>query len=261
VPAQRVNDYAQLLPAGARQRLEAKLTEHERTTGAQMVVAVFPSLEGESLEDVSIRLAERWRVGDKRLDTGVILLVFVQERRVRLEVGYGLEPVVPDVIAAQIIREVIGPRFREQRYAEGIEAAVDAVYARIETPGPRPATRGRDGHLGVPTAPRRGFGISPWTLGMLAVFGVAGLMLALDAARGGRARRHAYSAGGRRDWHSPSAIVPPILGGWGSGSGGFGAGGSRGGGGGFDSGSSSGDSGGFSAGGGSFGGGGASGEW
>jgi uncharacterized protein len=241
-----VNDYAQLLPAAARQRLEAKLTEHERTTGAQMVVAVFPSLEGESLEDFSIRLAERWRVGDKRLDNGVILLVFVKERRVRLEIGYGLEPVVPDVVAAQIIREVIGPRFREQRYAEGLEAAVDAVYARIETPGPRPAARGRDDHLGVPTAPRHGFGLSPWTLGMLAVFGVVGLMLAIEAARGGRARRHAYSAGGRRDWHSPSVVVPPVFGRWGGG-GGFGGG--------------RGDSGGFSAGGGSFGGGGASGEW
>jgi uncharacterized protein len=242
-----VNDYAQLLPAAARQRLEAKLADHERTTGAQMVVAIFPSLEGESLEDFSIRLAERWRVGDKRLDRGAILLVFVKERRVRLEVGYGLEPVVPDVVAAQIIREVLGPRFREQRYAEGIEAATDAVYARIETPGSRAA--GRDDHLGVPTAPRRGAGISPWTLGILAVFGVAGLMLAIEAARGGRARGHAYSAGGRRDWHSPSGVVPPIFGGWGGGgSGGFGSGGG-------------GDSGGFSAGGGSFGGGGASGGW
>jgi uncharacterized protein len=225
-----VNDYARLLPADAHRRLETRLAEREQATGAQMVLAIFPSLEGESLEDFSIRLAQQWRVGQKSLDNGVILLVFVQERRVRLEVGYGLEPVVTDAVAAQIIRESIAPRFREQRYAAGLEAAVEAVYARIET-------------RGVPPAPRHTFGVSPWTLGVLAIFGVIGLMLAREAS-GGRARRHGYTAGGRRGWDSPSVIVPPIFGGWGGGRGGGG-----------------GDSGGFSSGGGSFGGGGASGEW
>jgi len=233
-----VNDYARLLPADAHRRLETRLAERERATGAQVVLAIFPSLEGESLEDFSVRLAQQWRVGDKSLDTGAILLVFVKERRVRLEVGYGLEPVVTDAVAAQIIREAIAPRFREQRYAAGLEAAVEAVYARIET-------------RGVSPAPRRAFGVSPWTLGVLAIFGVIGFMLAREAA-GGRARRHGYTAGGRRGWDSPSVILPSILGGW------LGGGGS----GGFTSGGSSGaDSGGFTSGGGSFGGGGASGEW
>jgi uncharacterized protein len=225
-----VNDYARLLPADAHQRLETRLADREQATGAQMVLAIFPSLEGESLEDFSIRLAQQWRVGQKSLDTGVILLVFVQERRVRLEVGYGLEPVVTDAVAAQIIRESIAPRFREQRYAAGLEAAVEAVYARIEK-------------RGVPPAPRHAFGVSPWTLGVLAIFGFIGLMLAREAS-GGRARRHGYTAGGRRGWDSPSVIVPPLFGGWGGGRGGGG-----------------GDSGGFTSGGGSFGGGGASGEW
>ena len=237
-----MNDYARLLPADAHRRLETRLAERERATGAQMVLAIFPSLEGESLEDFGVRLAQQWRVGDKSLDTGVILLLFVKERRVRLEVGYGLEPVVTDAVAAQIIRESIAPRFREQRYAAGLEAAVEAVYARVET-------------RGVPPAPRRAFGVSPWTLGVLAIFGVIGFMLAREAA-GGRARRHGYTAGGRHGWDSPSVIVPSILGGW---LGGWLGGGGRGG---FTSGgSSSDDSGGFSSGGGSFGGGGASGEW
>jgi uncharacterized protein len=231
-----VNDYARLLPADARQRLESRLTEREQATGTQMVLAIFPSLEGENLEDVGIRVAERWRVGDKKLDTGVILLVFVQERRVRMEVGYGLEPVLPDAVAAQITRETIAPRFRDQRYAEGLGAAVDAVYARIETRG----APGRDVRS-VPRAPSHGIGVSPWTLGVLAVFGVIALMLARESLSGrSRARRNFYSAGGRRGWDSPSVIVPPIFGGWGGGRGGGG---------------------GFSAGGGSFGGGGASGEW
>jgi uncharacterized protein len=231
-----VNDYARLLPADAQQRLEARLAERERATGAQMVVAIFPSLEGENDADFGIRLAERWRVGQKGLDNGVILLVFVQDRKVRAEIGYGLEPVLTDAVAAQIIREAIAPRFREQRYAAGLEAAVDAVYARIETRG---ATRG------VPPAPRHGFGVSPWTLGVLAIFGVIALVLARDALGGsGRGRRNGYTAGGRRGgWDSPSVIVPPMWGGWGGGRGGGGGGG------------------GFSAGGGSFGGGGASGDW
>ena len=225
-----MNDYAGLLPAEALQRLETRLAERERATGAQLNIAIFASLAGENLEDFSIRLAERWRVGDKRLDNGVILLVFVQERRVRMEVGYGLEPVLPDAAAARIIRETITPRFREQRYAAGLEAAVDGVYARIET-------------RGVPPAPRPAFGVSPWVLGMLVLFGVVGLLLARETlSTSGRARRNAYTAGGRRGWDSPAVIVPPW---WGGGRRG------EGGGGGFD----------FTPGGGSFGGGGASGEW
>jgi uncharacterized protein len=228
-----VNDYARLLPAEARQRLEARLAEREQATGVQMVLALFPSLEGESLEDVGIRVAERWRVGDRRLDNGVILLVFVQERRVRMEVGYGLEPVLPDAAAGQIIREAIAPRFREGRYADGLEAAVEAVYARIEPGGAaRPA---------VPPAPRGGRA-SPWTLGVFVLFAVVALILVREAlGTGGRARRSAYTAGGRRGWRSPTVIVPPIFGGWGGGGG-------RGGGG-------------FTPGGGGFGGGGASGQW
>jgi uncharacterized protein len=228
VPTQRVNDYAGLLPPDARGRLEATLAHDHSTTGAEMVIAIFPSLEGESLEDFGIRLAERWRVGAKGLDNGVILLVFVRERRVRMEVGYGLEPVITDAVAARIIREAIAPRFREQRYAAGLAAAVDAVFARVETGGAPPARRGRP------------FSMSPSTLALLAIVGVIGVFL-LKAAVSGAAdpRRHGYTAGGRRGWDSPPVIVPPV---WWGGRGG-------------------GDSGGFSAGGGTFGGGGASGEW
>jgi uncharacterized protein len=240
-----VNDYAHVLSPDARQRLEQSLAAHEQATnGAQMVVAIFPSLEGESLEDFGIHLAEKWRIGQKGLDNGVILLVFLKERRVRMEVGYGLEPVIPDAIASQINREVIAPRFREGRYADGIAAAADAVYARIEKPGTPVGARPT-----VPPAPRHGSGVSPFTLGVLAIFGVIGLLLAREAMSGARARGMGYTAGGRRGWNSPTVIVPPIFGGWGRGGsssrgGGFGDGG-----------------GGFSAGGGSFGGGGASGDW
>src|SRR6266481_1696739 len=84
-----------------------------------MAIAVFRSLEGENLEDVANRLFQKWRLGQKRLDNGVLLVVFVEDRKLRLEVGYGLEAALPDAEAAQIIRGAIAPRFREQRCASG----------------------------------------------------------------------------------------------------------------------------------------------
>ena len=124
------------------------------------------------------------------------------------------EPVLPDAVASQIIREQIGPRFREGRWADGLMAAVDAVFARIDTRGAAPTP-----------PPRHAFGVSPTTLGLLVVFGLVGLMLAREAARGG-GRRNAYSAGGRRGWGSPPVFLPPMGGGgWGGGGGGDSGGG------------------------------------
>jgi uncharacterized protein len=202
-----------------------------------MAVAIFPSLEGESLEDFGIRLAERWRIGRKGLDDGVILLVFVQDRQLRFEVGYGLEPVIPDAVAAAIIAEVIGPRFREGRYAAGLEAAAEAVYRRVGEgkPGERRPAR--------PEQPS-------WTvLGFLAL--VALIMLVLGWEALATRRRRGYTLGPDGNWYVPSGRGwrgRGWTGGWGGG--GFGGGfGGRG------------SGGGFSGGGGSFGGGGASGRW
>src|SRR2546423_14984745 len=107
-----------------------------------MFMAIFPSLEGASVGAAAVRLEGRWKVGRKGLSNGVLLVVFLKERKLRIEVGYGLEPVIPDAVAASIIRDVIAPRFREQRYAAGLDAGVDAVFARIgggpAPPPPRP---------------------------------------------------------------------------------------------------------------------------
>jgi uncharacterized protein len=238
-PTAHVNDYAGVLSAAESQALDRNLTEREASTGAQMVVAIFPSLEGESLEDYSIRLAQQWRIGQKKLDDGVILLVFIKDRKVRLEVGYGLEPVVTDAVAAQIVRERIAPRFREGRYAAGIEAAVAGVFERIGAgagPGKRPA----------PTS-----GPSLPVIGFLAVLGVIAFILLHEMfSRQRVARRNAYTAGSG-GWEAPVIMSMPWWIGRGRGGGGGGFGGGFGGGGG----------GGFSGGGGSFGGGGASGDW
>jgi uncharacterized protein len=124
----RVNDYAKLLsPERAALALEAQLEKFEQETGHQIAVLTIPSLEGDSLEDFSIRVAETWKIGKKGFDNGAILLVARDDRKLRIEVGYGLEGVLPDAIASRIIREVITPRFRSGDYTGGIEAGVDSI--------------------------------------------------------------------------------------------------------------------------------------
>jgi uncharacterized protein len=229
-----VNDYAGLLAPAERERLEALLTERERASGTQMAIAVFRSLEGESLEDVANALFQKWRLGQKGLDNGVLLVVFVQDRKLRLEVGYGLEGVLPDAEAGQIIREAISPRFREQRYAAGLEAAVMAVYARIAPSGPRsPAQREAESR-------RRRQSESGGTARLyllflaLAALTIGGLAWETSHQRGYTAGRRGWGSSGPGGWYG---------GGWGGGGGGGSSGG------------------GFSGGGGSSGGGGASGSW
>ena len=111
-PDHRVNDYAGALAPADRDRLEQALIAREATSRNQVVVAIFRSLEGESLEDYSIRLAKAWRIGQKGLDNGVIFLVFLDDRKMRIEVGYGLEGSLTDAISSSILRDVVAPRFR-----------------------------------------------------------------------------------------------------------------------------------------------------
>src|SRR5437667_200397 len=126
-PGGRINDYAGVLSAEDRARLEDKVRAREQGSSNQVVVAIFRSLQGESLEDYSIRLAQAWRVGQKGLDNGVIFLVFVEDRKMRLEVGYGLESKLTDALSSQILRQVVAPRFREGTIADGIAAGLDAI--------------------------------------------------------------------------------------------------------------------------------------
>ena len=197
-----------------------------------MAIAIFPSLEGESLEDVSIKLAEKWRIGQKGLNNGIILVVFAKDRKVRFEVGYGLEPSVPDIVAGQIIREVVAPRFREQRYAEGLSAAIDAVYGRLEggqAAQPVPRDTRRENQF-----PMVGFAV----VALIIVFVLGSEVFRSRRFTGG----HGYTGGGS-GWLLPILF---LLGGGGRGGDGGGGGGGGGG---------------FSGGGGDFGGGGASGDW
>ena len=247
-PIRYVTDYAGALSPADRERLEQKLAARERDSRNQVVVAIFRQLAGESLEDYSIRLAQAWRIGQKGLDNGVIFLVFVEDRKMRIEVGYGLDATLTDAISASIIRDVVAPRFREGRMADGIGAGLDAIDQAI-------AGTYRGGPAS--TAPRGLLPLIPWAI----VIGVVVMVLAtlvMGLKERADERRYGWT-GGAKGWHSAKSragrrsgsVFWPWFGG-GLGGGGFGSGG-------FGGGDSGG--GGFSGGGGGFGGGGASGSW
>jgi len=224
-PAQYFNDYASLVSADDAARLEAQLRSFDAETSNQVVVAIFPELPSPSLEDFTIRTAQAWRAGQKKLDNGVVLFVFVKDRKIRLEVGYGLEGALPDALAKRIVDDEIATHFRAGDPAGGLSAGIDAILK---------ATRGEYKPSG------RDRSAPPILVQVLLLIVVLVVLLALLLALMGPTL---YSGGGYRTyrrggWRS---------GGWGGGSGGGWGGGSSGGG--------------FSGGGGGFGGGGASGSW
>ena len=224
----RVNDYAGVMSQDQARSLETRLAQFEQETGHQVAVLTIPTLDGEDIEGFSIRVAENWKIGKKGFDNGVILVVAVKDRRLRLEVGYGLEGVLPDAIAKRITGEYVVPRFRAQDYAGGIIAGTDAVLKVIRKEPLPESARKKAGDQGS------GLNSIAMVLIALAVFG----MMAFASA-GNRRRNNMWATGGR---HRGPIIFGP---------GGFGGGGFGGGSGG----------GGFSGGGGSFGGGGASDSW
>jgi len=225
-PERYFNDYAHLVPPDAAQRLDEKLKAFESASSNQVVVAIFPELPSPSLEDFTARTAQSWRVGQKKLDNGAVLFVFVKDRKMRIEVGYGLEGALPDALAHRILDEELAPRFRTGDFAGGLEAAIDAVMA---------ATRGE--YSPPPARAARGSRQSP--PGLLLIILIVVFLIIISNRRGGGPGSRTFGGGG---WYPG--------GGWSSG--GFSGGGGFGG----DS-----SGGGFSGGGGSFGGGGASGSW
>lgn len=128
----RVNDEAKLFDAASAERLETVLKSYERKSGRQIVVLTLPSLEGEPLEDYSIKVARTWGIGQKGRNNGILVLVARDDRKVRIEVGYGLEGQLPDALAGRIIRGEMIPRFRAGDYAGGVTAGVNAVIASLD---------------------------------------------------------------------------------------------------------------------------------
>ncbi|MBI4001318.1 MAG: TPM domain-containing protein, partial [Nitrospira defluvii] len=128
----RVVDLARVLPPAVREQLSADLQAHEAKTSNQVAVLIIPSLEGEPLFDLSHRVATTWQLGRKGTDNGALLLVAIKDRKIRLEVGYGLEGVLTDARSAQIIRNEIVPKFRAGDVPAGITAGVQAILKTIE---------------------------------------------------------------------------------------------------------------------------------
>ena len=127
--AARVTDLTQTLSAAETQALETKLSDREARTGNQLAVLLVPTTQPEPIEAYSLRVAEQWKIGRKGQDNGALFLIAKNDRKMRIEVGYGLEGVLPDVTANRIIRENVAPAFREGKFAEGINAGVDRIIA------------------------------------------------------------------------------------------------------------------------------------
>lgn len=152
IPAlnQRVTDLTQTLSAKEVQTLEQQLASFEQQKGSQLAVLIVNTTQPVSLEEFAIRVAEQWQLGRKGVDDGLILIVAKADRQLRIEVGYGLEGVIPDAIAKRVISEVIVPRFKENDYAGGITAGMNQLMALIDgEPLPSPdrqqtSSRGND---------------------------------------------------------------------------------------------------------------------
>jgi uncharacterized protein len=255
----RVNDLAGVLDAAAAARLESRLADFERETTHQIAVLTVPSLEGEPIETFAFRVAEAWQLGQAGADNGILVVVAPQDRRARIEVGYGLEGVVPDAIAKRVLEDVMFGHFRSGDFAGGIEAGIDALMqaARGEVVTAQPPARRGSPHAdplavvffaaligSVLAAPLRrarplasvvGGGIGgglAWLLLASLGWAAAAFALAFVFGLGGAAPL----GGGRR---RGGPVFFPGGGGWG-GRGGFGGGGFGGGGGGFGGGGASG---------------------
>ncbi len=263
----RVNDYAAMLSSYTERQLDGILHNLEQTDSTQIVVLTIPSLEGDVLEEFSIKVADQWKIGQKGFDNGAILLIAKKERDIRIEVGYGLEGSLTDLMAGRIIRNVIVPQFRagnfNQGVLDGVQAMIGVVRGEYQAPEKIPSHRGpkrkgtHPGFVGliafvflisVMGRLRRSLGIAAgallfplagilffnfsliWVMLLLPIGLLAGFILSLIGPQ---------LTFGRGQYHRT-----PWGGGW---SGGFGGGGFS--------------SGGFSGGGGGFGGGGASGGW
>ncbi len=217
----RVNDYANMLSSQEKQELEQTLKTIENNSSAQLVLLTMPSLEDENLEEFTMRVAEKWEIGQKGEDNGVILFVALKERRIRIEVGYGLEPVLPDGRSGTIIRSIITPAFKQGNFYQGFSDAFLAMNSYIT---------GSDdiSQYEQKYAQEEGDTVIEIILVFIIFFVFILIFVLGSKGKSRKGRGSTYWVGGSS---------------WGSSSGGFGGGG------------------GFSGGGGSFGGGGASGGW
>ena len=128
----RVTDNANILSKETRQAITEILKAHEQKTGNQIAVLTIPSLEGESIEEYAVAVFDSWKLGQKGKDNGILVVVVPNDRRMRIEVGYGLEGTLPDGLAGSIIRTVMTPKFKTGNYNDGIQSGIDAILKVLE---------------------------------------------------------------------------------------------------------------------------------
>jgi uncharacterized protein len=213
-----VHDEAHILTQHAKMELETILKYERDSTSNQIAVLIIPSLDGEVIEEVALRAAEAWKVGQKDKDNGVLWLIAIQERQFRIETGSGLEGVLADVTSSRIHRNIVAPYFRQQNYDEGVKAGVTAIIKTIKGEFKNDA----------PVVTKKKRRNSPITTLVIIIIII---IIASRRRRGG---------GGGGYWSSGGGFMGPI-GGFGGSSGSWGGGGGSdfGGGGGFSGGGSS----------------------
>lgn len=254
----RVMDLTGTLTASQRSALEAKLAAFEQEKGAQIAVLIVPTTQPETIEQYSIRVVDVWKLGRKGVDDGVLFLIAKDDRKMRIEVGYGLEGALSDAVSKRIISEIITPFFKQGDFYGGIDAGLNAIFKVVSgEPLPAPSLK----------AKRRsssGSGVLPMLFMAVffsAILGSVFLRMIFGRFLGGI---FTFLAAAFLTWFILSSIVWAVILGIialfmgmamrGSGTSGFYGGG-------FGGGGSFGDGGGFSGGGGGFGGGGSSGDW
>lgn len=225
-PPRLVNDYANILTPDQREALEQKLVHLDDSTFTQVTVVIVKNLDGYDVADAAIELGRSWGVGNKKTNSGVVLLISKEDRKLNISPGYGLEGALTDNEAGAIIGDIITPRFKGNDYYRGIDDGTDAIVSAVKSEYSTPRTKGKNG-LGLSKI----------------IFIIIIIIFLLASSSGGRGGGGFMSRRGYRGFGGPIF--------WGGGGGGWGGGRSGGGGGG--------GFGGF--GGGSFGGGGASGSW
>ncbi len=219
----RIVDAADVIPQATRAALEPKLEALETNSGIQLVVATVKSLDGQAIEPYANELFRHWKLGEATKNNGVLLLIAPKERKVRIEVGYGLEGTLTDALSKIVIANAIAPRFKAGDFGGGLERGVDDVITILTTDAAEWQKRPQV---------REEMSVFDQLLPLL-IFGLVIFIIVRSMAGPSR-----MGAG-----RGPMIFLPPGGGSWGSGMGGFGGGG------------------GFSGGGGSSGGGGASGDW
>ncbi len=235
-PARLVNDFANVLTKDQIESLERKLVDYDDSTSTQIVIVTVPSTGDYDINDYSLKVLRDWGVGNKKNNNGVLILAAITDRKIKIELGYGMEGVIPDIIAKQIIENEITPNFKQSNYYRGFDEAADAIIKAAAG-----EYRAPQGYRKTNSGNKRSGSILSFLIPLIIIL----IIVSRSGGRGGRGGGGGFGGG------LLGGIIGSSLGGGGwSGGGGSGGWSGGGGGGGF---------GGF--GGGSGGGGGASGSW